>query len=150
MPRCAAAVIPVRRGIQIPRRQTMVGFQSWALNDLPEFSLRPDTPLYRLASFFGYQRIAFESHPTFSQTFLLRASDESGMRQVFDDEALTFFEQAPNVCVRLEDDWLLFYRQGLRIKPAEIRSFLDEGFAVYRLLRSRMSVVSHDDSRPWR
>jgi hypothetical protein len=136
---------------QFPRWQTMVIFQSWALNDLPDFSLWPDMPLYRIASLFGYKRIEFESHPShpsFSESFLLRASDEVGIRQVFDDETLAFFEQASNVCVEFHDTCLLFYRKGVRIKPAEIRSFLDEGFAVYRLLRSRTSVVANDDSRP--
>jgi hypothetical protein len=133
---------------KIPRWQTMVSFQSWALNDLPDFYLWPDTPLYRIASLFGYKRIEFESYPSFSESFLLRASDEAGIRQVFDDETLAFFEQASNVCVEFHDNWLLFYRKGVRIKPDEIRSFLDEGFAVYRLLQPRTSMVSHDDSRP--
>lgn len=130
---------------QVPRRQTMLGFQSRALTDLPKFSLRPATPLSRIASLFAYKRIEFESHPGFSQAFLLRANDEAGIRRVFDDEALAFFEQCSDVCVKLDKSWLLFYRQGVRIKPAEIRSFLDEGFAVYRLFRSRASMVSHDD-----
>lgn len=134
--------------LKFPRRQTMIIFQSSALNHLPAFSLRPHTSLYRIASlFFGNKRIEFESHPSFSHTLLLCASEEAQIRQVFDDDTLTFFEQGTNDCIYLENNSLLVYRKGVRVKPTEIRSFLDEGFAVYRLLLSRTSVASQDDSR---
>lgn len=127
---------------QIPRWQTMVGFQSAALNDLPAFSLRPDTALDRIASFVGYKRIDFESHPSFSRTYILRASDEPGIRHLFDDEILAFFEQASNACVNFDDNWLLFCRKGVRVKPSEIPSFIDEGFAVYRRIVNGSSLYA--------
>jgi hypothetical protein len=132
-------------GIEGVRWQSMVSFSSSSLNGLPNFVLRPDSALHRIASVFGYKRIRFESHPGFSQAFLLRGSDEAGIRQVFDDGVLSFFEHTTGVYVDVEDDRLLFYRRGVRVEPADLRAFMDEGFKVYRLFCSSGSEVSQGD-----
>lgn len=58
------------------------------------------------------------------------------IRDLFSDNLLTFFESQKNVCVEGGDDMLIFYRQGDRVKPNELQSFMQEGLAIFALLRS--------------
>jgi hypothetical protein len=88
----------------------------------------------------GYQDIDFESRPDFSKAFLLRGSDEARIREVFDDEVLEFFEGTTGVCVEGGGEQLIYYRGSKKVEPANIRSFMDEGFKVYLLFRSPSSA----------
>jgi hypothetical protein len=117
-------------------KQTVVSFRSPHL-DLPNFSLRPEHFLHKFVQVLGYQDIDFESNPGFSKAFLLRGSDETRIRAVFDDEVLELFERTTGVCVEGDGDRLIYYRSGKRVEPSNIRSFMDEGFKVYLLFRSR-------------
>jgi hypothetical protein len=120
-------------------KQTVASFRSPHL-DLPDFDLRPEHFLHKFVLVLGYQDIDFESNPDFSKAFLLRGSDEARIRAVFDDEVLALFEQTTGVCVEGDGDRLIYYRSGQRVEPANIRSFMDEGFKVYVLFRSRTST----------
>jgi len=111
------------------RRQSVVTFCSPHLT-LPDFVLSPESDFHRIAKIFGYTDIDFNSHPTFSQAFLLRGSDEARIREVFQDDVLDCFERSRVVsfCIEGCGHRLLFYRKGVRVMPDKIRSFMDEGF----------------------
>jgi hypothetical protein len=114
--------------------QTVLCFRSHELA-LPHFSLRPETVWHKIGSLFGYQDINFDSHPGFSRRYLLRGKDEPGIRNLFSDDVLTFYENHAGLCTEGDGDRLIYYRSGKRIKPEDIRSFLQEGCEVYGLLK---------------
>ena len=76
--------------------QTVIYFHSSSLN-LPLFALRPEQMFHKIGQVLGYQDIDFESHPMFSQRYLVRAYDKEGVRRVFSDHVLSYFEQQQGV-----------------------------------------------------
>ena len=117
-------------------RQTVLCVQS-PLLDLPSFALRPEHFFHRIGEWFGFRDIDFDSHPKFSSAWLLRGNEEASIRNLFDAEVLGFFENVSNLCVEAHGSRLICYRGGQRVEPANIRAWLDEGFGVYLLFRSR-------------
>ena len=115
-------------------RQSVIYFRSQALN-LPKFAVRPEGLFHKISGAFGYQDIDFETHPQFSKGYLLRGDDEAGVRQLFNDELLTFFQSHQKMSVEGGGDQLVFYRQRSRIKPDEVQRFMEEGFGVFTLFR---------------
>lgn len=129
-------------------RQSVVAFRSPLLR-LPDFVLRPESVFHRIGKVFGYQDIDFESHPGFSQAFILRGSDELRIREFFSAEVLSFFEGIPGISVEGGGDRLIFYRSRVRVEPVKIRSFMDEGFKIYVLFRNRSQEVRSKGGSPF-
>jgi hypothetical protein len=113
-------------------RQTVISFRSAKLS-LPGFSLRPENLLHKIGALFGYQDIDFEAHPHFSKHYLLRGSDEEGIRNTFHDRVLEFYDQNRGLCTEGNGSTLIFYRAAQQVEPDAIRSFLEEGFKVAEL-----------------
>lgn len=115
-------------------RQTVIAFRSPQLH-LPEIALRPQNLFHRIGGVFGYQDIDFDAHPKFSKKYLLRGNDEQKIREVFTHELLAFFETEEGISVEAGGDRLISYRGGKRIRPEDVRSFMEEGLQVFRLFR---------------
>ena len=115
--------------------QTVVLFRSSMLH-LPQFTLRPEGLLDKIGSAFGSQDIDFDSHPTFSKQYLLRAADEQACGVVFTDSVLEYYDQRKGLSTEGDGDTLLFYRDSKRVPPADIRAFLEEGFGVFSLFKT--------------
>ena len=73
--------------------------------------------------------------PTFSAKYLLRGNDEQKVREVFTHEVLAFFETQEGVSTEGDGDQLIFYRGRKRIKPENVRAFMEEGLQVLRLFK---------------
>jgi hypothetical protein len=104
--------------------------------EFPTFSLRPQNFWNKVGRWFGGSAIDFESHPTFSKNYLLRGDNEALIRDIFDADALDFYEQHPGVTVEGSGNTLLVYRHRVKIAPAELPAFLAEGFRILALHRS--------------
>ena len=116
-------------------RQTVLAFEIEDV-DLPGFSLRPESWFHKVGQWLGYTDINFESHPTFSKKYLLRSGErEEDVRALFTDHVLEYYETNPNVCTEGCGGRLVYYRAQKRLDPAEVRSFLEEGFRVLALFR---------------
>jgi hypothetical protein len=115
-------------------RQTVLAFEIDDA-DLPAFSLRPEMWFHKVGQWLGYKDIDFESHPTFSKKYLLRSGEEEAVRALFNDHVLEYYEANPNVCTEGCGGRLVYYRAQKRVDPAEVRSFLEEGFRVLALFR---------------
>lgn len=102
---------------------------------LPVFSLRPETFMYKMLTAFGYQDIDFGQRPEFSRQYILRGQDELAIRQVFNDRVLSFFESYPGTCLDAGGNQLCFYRGGSRYPPQEIEGHVGVGLQVVNLLR---------------
>jgi hypothetical protein len=115
-------------------KQTVAYFQSPEL-DCSEFALRPENLFDKIGGVFGFQDIDFESHPRFSDSYLLRGNSEVKIRRLFNDEVLAFFERQTALSVEGSGQRLIFYRASERVEPEKVRSFLEEGFSVFTFFK---------------
>ena len=113
-------------------RQTVVFITSELLR-LPAFSLKPENVLHKIGKAFGYQDLNFESHPGFSEKYLLRSADEPGCRDTFTDKILEFYEQRPGLSTEGQGTRLLFFRDSKKVRPENLAAFLKEAFQVFTL-----------------
>ncbi|MHC4106324.1 MAG: hypothetical protein ACYSR9_15380 [Planctomycetota bacterium] len=112
--------------------QSIILFLSDTLN-LPKFALRPENVFHKIGKVFGYKDINFDHYPVFSKKYLLRAEAEQIVREMFNENVIRHFESTPNLCLEAGGNQLIFYRSSKRVKPEQIRTFLDEGFKAYQL-----------------
>jgi hypothetical protein len=104
--------------------QSVVYFEPRDLN-VPSFSLRPENALHKLIAAFGYQDIDFGNRPTFSSKYLLRGTDEQGIRNAFGDTLLAFYEMNQGASTDGGENQLFIFRQGYRMPPHEAQSFIN-------------------------
>ncbi|MEO1621329.1 MAG: hypothetical protein AAFU53_09905 [Cyanobacteria bacterium J06632_3] len=96
--------------------QTIAIIQSPHLT-LPSFLLTPETMFHKIGGLFGYDDIDFDSRPTFSARYLLKGTDESSIRQCFQDGVLTFYERQEQVCSEGIGSILLYYKARHKLEP---------------------------------
>ncbi len=128
-------------------RQTVVLFRSKELS-LPEFELRPRMTVDRFKDLLGSDEdINFKSHPNFSKFYFLRGKYKSAIRDVFSRSVLDYFESHKGLSAEGRDEILICYRaeshniyigyRGARVRPDELKLFIDEGRAVFDLFRMK-------------
>ena len=116
--------------------QSVVYFEPSHLN-LPFFSLRPENVLHKLIAAFGYQDIDFGNRPTFSSKYLLRGTDEQGIRNAFSDALLAFYETNQGASTDGGGNQLFIFRQGYRTPPPEAQSFINWAESLQSLFMGR-------------
>ncbi|MEQ8786580.1 MAG: hypothetical protein RIC55_09790 [Pirellulaceae bacterium] len=116
-------------------KQTVVYFNSPNLN-LPQFAMRPQSFFHKIGKMFGYQDIDFDTHPVFSQNFILQGANEASVRALFTPELLTFFEGKTGISLEGQGAHLVFFRHNSRTKPDQLRDLMNEGFTVFKHLSS--------------
>jgi len=117
------------------RSQTVILFRSDLLQ-LPPFALRPENLFHKIGKTFGYQDINWDSHPTFSEKYLLRSTDEQACRDLFNDDILEYYDQHQGLSTEGGGDSFLFYRASKKVSPVDIQSFLEDGIHVYSLFQT--------------
>lgn len=111
--------------------QTVVALESSAIH-APVFSMRQQNAfLDRIGKFFGGQDIDFESHPTFSEMFVLKGPEEKIIRNFFTPELLTFFETKVGHSVEGASGQMILYKNGDRINPEGVKDLLASAYEVY-------------------
>jgi hypothetical protein len=115
--------------------QTVAYFQSGNLS-LPLFSLRPDNVFHKLFGAFGYQDIDFAQRPEFSKLYLLRGQDEAGIRRVFSDRLLAFYETNQPLSTDGGGDQLFFYQENVRVSPENLQQFVQWGRGLAALFKN--------------
>ncbi|NQT63774.1 MAG: hypothetical protein HQ556_12500 [Candidatus Marinimicrobia bacterium] len=119
---------------QHTHNQTVVLLKSSFL-EVPPFSLKPQNVLHNIGKAFGYQDIDFDSHPVFSEKYLLRSTDEPVVREFFTDDILEYYEQCPGLSTEAGGDRLIFFRASKKVKPEDLPNFLKDGFHIYTLIK---------------
>ena len=86
-----------------------------------------------------------DARPDFSKSYFLRGNNESAIRHMFSSRVLDYFESHNGLSVEGRDERLLCYRaeshntdigfHGARVKPHEIKLFLNEGRAFFGSFR---------------
>lgn len=116
--------------------QTVLALQS-PLLQLPAFTLRPEHLFDRIGEVFGGRDIDFPSHPGFSGSFLLRSGDEAAVRKVFTPDLLSRCERCKGLSMETAGDRVVFYRASTRVRPEGLMAFMQEGFDLFAMLKSR-------------
>ncbi|MGH9932076.1 MAG: hypothetical protein ACREA9_22980 [Pyrinomonadaceae bacterium] len=116
--------------------QSVAYFEPRSLN-LPFFSLRPEGIFHKLISALGYQDIDFGNRPDFSSKYLLRGSDEQGVRNLFSDALLGFYEMNPGASTDGGGNQLFIFRQNQRAAPHETQAFVNRALQLQRLYGNR-------------
>jgi len=106
-------------------KQTVATYSRNGLQ-LPIFEVRQRGLWLKL---FSGKGIRFDSHPEFARTMYVRCSDEVRAQSIFTPALLSFLSQMdPGKKWRFEGqgDTLVVYRSEKKVKPPDLRSFLDE------------------------
>ena len=102
---------------------------------LPPFTLSPENLLHRVGGALGYHDIDFDSSPEFSKRYLLRSKQaEDRVRDLFTPSVRAYFEQRAPSTVEGSDQELLIYKSGRRVKPEDLRAFVENAQAIAREL----------------
>lgn len=117
-------------------RQTVAAFQLSGAT-LPEFDLRPEHFFHKIATAFGYQDIDLPEYPQFSSWFLLRGRDEFAVRGLFTGQRIEAVTSARNICLEGSGAWLIIYRAGKRVRPADLDDFLAEARSLRKAFDKR-------------
>jgi hypothetical protein len=102
---------------------------------LPYFSLTPETFLDRMADLFGYRDIDFEDDDDFSRRYCLKGADEEAIRQFFTRERRSRLMKWPTLTMEAAGHSFIFYAPRCRRKLEELREQMEQGFALYSVLR---------------
>lgn len=106
-------------------RQMVAVFPSMPV-DLPEFQLRPENIFDKIGTAFGYRDIDFGEHPAFSSRYLLRGTDETAVRGLFDAGLIEQIMSHDRICIEGRGALLVLYRTRRRVRPNQISGFIDE------------------------
>ena len=101
--------------------------------NLPYFSLRPESLMSKVFSAFGYQDIDFGQRPAFSKEYLLRGQDEQGIRGVFNDSLLSFYEGYQGICTDAGGNQILLFRPNTRFQNQDIQPYVGLALSLLNL-----------------
>lgn len=101
--------------------------------DLPTFCMRPASIWHKIGKWFGNDDIAFDSHPGFAKTYLVRGLSEIKIRELFTADVLTHFEATKGLNVEGDGDTMIYYSYN-RAQPEKVRPFMAEGFEILKLI----------------
>ena len=100
---------------------------------LPPFVLSQENILHKIGGVLGYHDIDFDSSPEFSKKYLLRSKEaEERVRDVFTPSVRSYFEQREPLSVEGGADGVLVYRQGKRVGPEDLLTFVEDAQGVAR------------------
>ncbi len=116
-------------------KQTVFFVKSSKLG-LPQFSLKPEHFFHKIGTYLGMQDINFESHPEFSDQYLLKGEDEDLIRAKLDENFRNFFTIEKNWYLEGLGYFMVFYAHNKLLPPAEITNFYSKGREIYKLLNT--------------
>lgn len=121
----------LRVGTHAYRFQLSVVYFVKANANWPAFWLRlrqrSDTP--------GPGMVLFEDDPEFSKRYVLQAANADATRVLFNDDVREFFTEHPGLWVEASGQRLI-YSTGKMLDPAQLETFLAEGFAVLNVFEA--------------
>jgi hypothetical protein len=99
---------------------------------LPKFELTPKsiftTPLWDLRG----EYVDFVRHKKFSDAFLVKG-DKSSLQKVFTYEIMKYLLTKPEMSVEGNENSLIIYYDNQRIKPDNLKSFMEDGLRLTQL-----------------
>jgi hypothetical protein len=116
-------------------KQTVLALESDKLH-LPKFLLRPENLLDKIGSALGHKDIDFETYPEFSKRYYLRSTNEEGVRKLFSERVVKYFEEKPGLSAEGDGTKLIKYRVSKFIPAENLQTFLQEGYELYTLFKT--------------
>lgn len=102
---------------------------------LPVFLMKPENVAHKIAAFFGWEDIDFETNPHFSNLYHLTGEDENWIRDNFQDTVLSFFSKTSGWHVEAANHYLLFYALDSLIPENILFDFYKMGMHVHQLFK---------------
>lgn len=96
-------------------------------NELPGFTLTPETFLHRIGDAFGIQDIDFDDSPAFSKKYALRGKDEPAVRACFTADIRRHLEESAARSLEANGKELIAFTENRRIKPELLATTIQEG-----------------------
>mgnify|MGYP001765424946 CR=1 FL=1 len=133
-------------------RSSQTHYQTIALfslesSEFPQYILRPRSLLDKVVAKFGMKEIDFSQRPEFSKKYIVRGNDETAIKRVINDAVQTHFKQQNKLTSEANGNQFLIYRTDYRVKPEELRTFLENATQVLELIRRpSLSVDFYDFS----
>lgn len=112
--------------------QTVTRVQSNRLQ-LPQFDLRPEGIMAKIAQSLGFRDIDLPEHPGFSKRYALKGSDEAAIRRLFTGEVAQYCERERALWISGTGDTLWVHRENRRAKPDDLGSFVDRARETFLL-----------------
>lgn len=97
---------------------------------VPEFEMRPENLMHKVAGLFGGKDIDFDHRPEFSSKFVLRGPDEPAIRRHFGPALLAFLEKNPGWSVETKGDAIVVYRAGKRPSMDDLPGFVEDATRI--------------------
>lgn len=101
--------------------------------DMPSFALRNENIFHKLGDILGFKDIDFESHPSFSDNYLLKGDDEEALRELFATHILSYFESKEiRYNIEAYADKMIIYLEK-RVSVSDYRKFIDDTSNIAKL-----------------
>lgn len=117
----------------------------------PHCFLRPESRLFDfLGKAFGGQDINYDEDPGFSKAFVLQGGDEVATRAFFTAEVRAHFMQYAKTRINFEVHGdTLVHHKGVRMKPEQLQSLLDEAMTLRDLICRPADPVAESGVAGW-
>jgi hypothetical protein len=111
---------------------------------IPQFELREENVIDKMADPFKGEDIDFPEHPQFSKRFLLRGPNPDRIQRVFDHRLLDYLtRQSIPLCVEASGDWLVIYPFARRVLVKQLGHFWSQARGIRNMLLEGGEKASH-------
>ncbi|NER14239.1 SulP family inorganic anion transporter [Leptobacterium flavescens] len=105
---------------------------------MPVFTLDKEGFLEVIYQWAGFKDVDIEAHSDFSKRFYLRGEDEEGIRRLFTDELVLFFESNPYYHVESNGDHLIIKNKERLASVKEIKMIIDFGLRLKTIIQKQL------------
>ena len=107
---------------------------------VPSFVLRPENLFHKIGKWFGLKDINFEAYPEFSDHYLLKATQESPVRNQFNEQILGFLSYEHGWWIECNGNRIIYYKHGKRMNEEMVEPFIQVAQTMHGLLVDKKSI----------
>jgi len=108
---------------------------------MPKFYMDKETLIDKIADVVGTEDINFESHPSFSDNYVLKGLNESEVRKFFTEDVLNFFENNLDYYLVSNGKDLMLHQSYKILDTKEIDELLNKGTELIKCLNKTLVTV---------
>jgi len=101
--------------------------------ELPHFTMQPENLALKVLATLQHRRVALDCPPGVSQHYLTSGPDKDRIRALFNSSLFSFVEgldRGKGWHIEVEGKTLVLYRYNKRVKPEELRGFVEETASI--------------------
>jgi hypothetical protein len=99
---------------------------------MPEFTLNPESIVDKIAVKFGGQDINFDQYPVFSAKYRLRSPREAETRRAFTSAVINWLEQQPGCHLECTGQRIIWYQNGKLVAPDQLDQFVRDARTLFQ------------------